>query len=63
MVDQNKLFRPAAYPIRKPTDVKKENGRILNPPRMSEIGGMDKLHERYGEKVNNMKLRKPGGTF
>jgi hypothetical protein len=62
-MQENKLFRPAAYAIRKPTETSKEHGRVLNPPRMSEIGGMDKLHEKYGKKVNNLKLRKPGGTI
>jgi hypothetical protein len=62
-MSDNQLFRPKAYPIRKPTEVSKEHGRILNPPRMSEIGGMDKLHEKYGKKPNSLKLRKPGGTI
>ena len=61
-MSDNTLFKPKAFPARKPTDVKKQNGRILNPPRMSEIGGMDKLHEQYGKKSNNLTLRKPGGT-
>ena len=61
MADNN-LFRPKAYPARKPTETSKEHGRILNPPRMSEIGGMDKLHEKYGKKINSMRLKKPGGT-
>ena len=62
-MSDNQLFRPKAYPIRKPTEVSKQHGRILNPSRMSELGGMDKLHEPYGKKVNNLKLRKPGGTM
>lgn len=58
----NSLFRPRAYPARKPTETSKQHGAILNPPRMSEIGGMDKLHEKYGKKPNSLNLRKPGGT-
>ena len=61
MADNN-LFRPKAYPARKPTETSKDHGRIMNPPRMSEIGGMDKLHEKYGKKINSMRLKKPGGT-
>jgi hypothetical protein len=54
------LFKPKNYPARKPTDTRYANGAILNPPRMSEIGGMDSLHK--GHSKNNLTLRKPGGT-
>lgn len=56
------LFRPKNYPVRSPTDAKKRHGAAVNPPRLNEIGGMDKLHETYGVKKNSMTLRKPGGT-
>ena len=61
MSDGN-LFRPKAYPARKPTETSKQHGRILNPPRMSEIGGMDNIHEKYGKRSNNLTIKKPGGT-
>lgn len=61
-MSEGSLFRPKAYPARKPTETSKVHGNIMNPPRMSEIGGMDKLHEKYGKTVNQLKLRKPGGT-
>jgi hypothetical protein len=54
------LFRPKHYPARKPTDTRLANGAILNPPRMSEIGGMSSLHK--GHYKNDKTLRKPGGT-
>lgn len=54
------LFKPKNYPARKPTDTKLANGAILNPPRMSEIGGMTSLHK--GHHKNGLTLRKPGGT-
>ena len=59
-MSEGTLFRPKAYPARKPTDTRLANGAILNPPRMSEIGGMSstgKAHYR-----NDKTLRKPGGT-
>ena len=56
----NQLFKPKNFPIRKVTDTGKVNGAILNPPRMSEIGGMSSLHK--GHHKNSMTLRKPGGT-
>lgn len=61
-MSENQLFRPKAYPARKPTETSKQHGNILNPPRMSELGGLDKLHEKYSKKSNTLNLRKPGGT-
>jgi hypothetical protein len=59
----NTLFKPKAYPARHPTEIGKVHGAILNPPRMSEIGGMDKTHKGHkAEYHNNKILRKPGGT-
>ncbi len=59
-MSEGKLFRPKAYPPRHPTETAKEHGRVVNPPRMSEIGGADKPHKAH--KKNQMTLRKPGGT-
>ena len=53
------LFKPKAYPARKPTDTSLVNGRIHNPPRMSQIGGLNGLH-KVGK--NLFPLKKPGGT-
>lgn len=62
MASDNTLFKPKAYPIRQPTETKQRHGSMVNPPRMNQIGGMDKLNEKYGVKKNSMTLRKPGGT-
>lgn len=62
MASDNTLFKPKAYPIRQPTEVKQKHGSMVNPPRLNQIGGMDKLHEKYGVKKNSMTLKKPGGT-
>jgi hypothetical protein len=32
-------WEPKGYPVRKPTDLKQEIGRIVNPPRTLEVGG------------------------
>ena len=57
------LFKPKAYPARKPTDAKLMNGACANPPRYSQIGGLDAAHKgSHGEYKNNKSLRKPGGT-
>ena len=57
----DQLFKPKNYPARKPTDTRLANGAILNPPRMSEIGGLSSLH-KGGHTKNQMTLKKPGGT-
>ncbi len=36
------VVSPDRYPIRDPRDVKMQVGRIANPPRMIEVGGLDK---------------------
>ena len=56
------LFKPKNYPARKPTDVRLHNGAVMNPPRMSEIGGLDALHKGGHVAKSHMNLRKPGGT-
>jgi len=61
-MSDNSLFRPKAFPIRNPTDTKKQHGRVINPPRLNQMGGLDKLHEPNGHFKNNMNLSKPGGT-
>jgi hypothetical protein len=35
------VVAPDRYPIRDPRDVKMNNGRTANPPRMIEVGGLD----------------------
>lgn len=59
---ENNLFHPKAFPIRDPLDKKRNHGRIVNPPRMAEIGGLDSLKEPHGSYHNEMKIVKPGGT-
>jgi hypothetical protein len=52
------LFKPRNAPIRKPTSNAKDNGRIVNPPRFSQIGGLKSgsLFE------DHFSLKKPGDT-
>lgn len=53
-------MKPAGYGIRDPLDVKKNHGRVINPPRMNQFGGLDKLNEPYGHFKNEMTIKKPG---
>lgn len=55
------LFKPrGASSIRPPLDNKKDNGQITNPPRFSEIGGLNSPSDATAK--NKMTLSKPGDT-
>ena len=55
-----KTFAPRSYAVRMPTDNNRRNGAIINPPRMSEIGGMTKGNADVRE--SELTIRKPGGS-
>ena len=55
----NKLFHPKAGGVRKPTDLSQTNGKVVNPPRTNQMGGLDKLHEPHGHFKNKMTVKKP----
>ena len=48
---------PQEFPIRKPTDPKQQNGRVLNPVRYQEMGGMSGPGK--WAKGNTMHVEKP----
>jgi len=55
------LFKPrGASHIRGPVDNKKDNGQIANPPRFSEMGGLNTPSDATAK--NKMTLSKPGDT-
>lgn len=62
MATKSEWMKPANYSIRDPLDTKRHKGRIVNPPRMNQIGGLDQLHEPYGHFKNDMSIKKPGQT-
>lgn len=35
------FMSPDSFPVRQPTDPKMNHGRVANPPRYMEIGGLD----------------------
>lgn len=55
-----KLFAPRSFPVRMPTDNKKQHGAVINPPRFPEIGGATKNNMDKVEPT--LRLKKPGGT-
>lgn len=59
---QTEFMKPSAYSIRDPLDIKKNKGRIVNPPRLNQLGGLDQLNEPYGHFKNDMSIKKPSGS-
>ena len=55
----SRFLEPSPNGLRKPTDVQKENGQFINPPRMAEHGGLDKM-SRIAQK-NPFTISKPNG--
>ena len=54
------LFKPAEAGGRDPLDNKRENGRVINPPRMAQAGGLNSTSK--GVKKNNMTIASPGAV-
>lgn len=54
-----RFLEPSMAGLRKPTDAQKENGQMINPPRYSELGGLDKASRI--EQKNPLTISKPGG--
>jgi hypothetical protein len=54
-----RYLEPSPAGLRKPTDPQKDNGQIINQPRFSELGGLDKP-SRIAQK-NPLTISKPNG--
>lgn len=54
-----KLFEPSAQGKRDPQDNSRQNGRVINPPRYAQFGGLSGASKALTG--NNMKIVKPGG--
>lgn len=62
-MSDSKFLYPKAGSIRQPTSNSRHHGRIVNPPRMNQLAGLDQLHEPHGHYASkDMTIRKPGGT-
>jgi hypothetical protein len=53
------LFKPTTAGIRRPTDNARVNGRVVNPPRFANMGGLDSPGKALTG--NNIQIVKPGG--
>lgn len=52
------LFKPSGRGKRDPLSNEQNNGRVVNPPRYAEMGGM--TSSRKGFKKNDKSIQKPG---
>jgi hypothetical protein len=57
----SRFLEPSAAGIRKPTDAGKNNGKIINPPRYAEHGGLTGPGKIVGD-GNTLTIKKPGGS-
>jgi hypothetical protein len=57
MARKGQFLAPASFPLRDPLDAK-VNGRIHNPPRFAEMGGLSSKSKAVFK--NDAKLGKPG---
>jgi len=55
-----KYLEPSAKGMRNPLDNRQDNGPVVNPPRLNQFGGLDKIKEPYGAFKNKMSIVKPG---
>jgi len=55
-----KYLEPSAKNMRNPLDNRQDNGPVVNPPRLNQFGGLDKIKEPYGAFKNKMSIVKPG---
>ena len=56
----SKYLEPSAKGVRQPLDNRQDNGPVVNPPRMNQFGGLDKVSEAYGPFKNKFAIKKPG---
>ena len=50
------ISAPGSYPVRKPTDRAQNHGRVINPPRYMQVGGLsgpDKYVLQAGERAES----------
>ncbi|HUP07662.1 MAG TPA: hypothetical protein VMU47_10955 [Caldimonas sp.] len=52
-----RYLAPSTAGLRQPTDPKKDNGMVVNPPRYLEMGGLDRA-SKTAASVSNSNTRK-----
>ena len=62
MPSERGYLRPSGRGRREPLDNSRMNGRVVNPPRMAQLGGLSSPKKRGAMAKNNLSIRKPGDT-
>lgn len=56
------FLKPSSKGRRDPLSNSKTNGRIVNPPRFAELGGLSSAKKKGAMMKNSLSIRKPGGA-
>lgn len=62
MADNTTYLKPSGKGRRDALSNARDNGRIVNPPRMAELGGLKSVKKRGAMSKNSLGIRKPGDT-
>lgn len=55
-------LKPSSRGRREALDNGRMNGRVINPPRMAQLGGLSSPRKKGAMEKNNLSIRKPGDT-
>lgn len=55
-------LKPSSKGRREILDNARMNNRVVNPPRMAQLGGLSSPRKRGAQSKNNLSIRKPGDT-
>ena len=58
----SEYLKPSSKGTRDPISNAKTNGRIMNPPRMAELGGLSSARKSGAMSKNMLVIKKPGDT-
>lgn len=55
-------LKPSSKGKRGETENARHNGRVVNPPRFAQLGGLSSAKKKGAMSANDLKIRKPGDT-
>lgn len=55
-------LKPKSTGIREPLSNAQMNGRVMNPPRMAQLGGLTSAKKKGATTKNSLSIRRPGDT-
>ncbi len=62
MAQGNGYLKPSSRGRREALDNARMNGRVVNPPRFAQLGGLSSARKRGAMEKNNLSIKKPGDT-